>query len=252
MSIPVLPNFTRWAWAGLDARAKWADKFTAAAQNMDTIERLAVAEHVVPHVFQYVNIRNLIAETRRCLEYGLILAPFEELDKDKRPVTNSVTYYRCLIARPDRYSPHLSVVSSEGPACCQMAENARDAESVDSTYEQLRATTGRPGLASTLWRPMGLRLIPHQPCSYSCESSIRRAKDIILLAEKHGFKEATDTIQEVLSWQFKYTRLFGIAEVVTPVIKFYTRTNWTPTLETYGVANPHAVAVPVTLFRSPK
>lgn len=249
MSIPVLPNFTRWSWAGLEARSKWADKFVSAARDMNTIERLAVAETVVPHVFQYVKTNDLTRETHRCLEYGLILSPFDEWDKDKRPITARGAYYRCLITRPDTFRPLLSVISSEGPTCCQIAESVRGEESVDSTYEQLCATTGKPGLASTLWRPMGLRLVPHQPCSYSCEASTQRAKDIIALAEKHGFGEATNTIQEVLSWPFKYTRLFGIAEVVAPVVKFYSRTNWTPTLDKYGAENPHAVAVPVTLYR---
>lgn len=252
MSIPVLPNFVRWSWAGLEARKKWADLIFLAGTAMDSVERLAVAEGLVPHVFQHVKAHDLTEETRRCLEHGLVLAPFDEWDPNKRPVEHRGYYYRCLIARTENYRPHLSIINSEGPACCQIAENTRSRDSVDSIYEQLCATTGKPGLASTLWRPMGLRLIPHQPCSYSCESSIQRAKDMIALAQKHNFGWATDAIQEVYTWPVKYTRIFGIGEVVTPVVKFYYRTNWTPTLETWGVTNPHAVAVPVTLFRSPK
>jgi len=251
MSIPVLPNFVRWSWASVKAREAWAPKFANARHGMTVLERLAVAESVVPHVFQYVPARDLTTDAKRCLEYGLILVPLTEHDMDKRPTHQRPNFYHCLITRPDNYHPHLATLRTEGPVCCQIADSLRNNESVDATYEQLGATKGRPGLASTLWRPMGLRLIPHQPCSYSCESSIQRAKDIITLAEKHGFKDATDTIQEVLSWPFRYSRLFGITEVVTPVIRFYFRTDWTPTLEKYEVAD-EPKAIPMTLFRSPK
>ena len=248
MSIPVLPEFVRWTWKSLPIRETWAPKLAKARHEIRIIERLAVLEGVVPHIYHIVPVKELPNEAQTSLEYGLTLLPLEGLDKNKRPTKNHAEYYRCLITRPDSYSPILGLIKNIGPTCCQIAENARNEESVDSTYEQLRDTVGTPGLASTLWRPLGLRLVPHQPCSYSCEASIQLAKDIILLAEKKGFAETTDTIQEVLSWPFKYSRLFGIVEVVTPNIRLYSRSNWTPTKDTYEVAGPPKV-FPLTLHR---
>ena len=45
---------------------------------------------------------------------------------------------------------------------------------------------------------------------------------------EHGYREEMLTIREVLNWPVEWSRLFGIAEIVTPGLKISTRTDWTP------------------------
>jgi SAM-dependent methyltransferase len=46
-------------------------------------------------------------------------------------------------------------------------------------------------------------------------------------------------IAEVLHWPVEWSRLFGIAEITTPALKISTRTDWTPTKQSFSRAGQY-------------
>jgi hypothetical protein len=124
------------------------------------------------------------------------------------------------------------------PSCCQHAFIATwGAGHVDSTWEQWNATTRHQSIrqngAHTLLRWMGIRLVPHMPCAYDCAPSLTFADKFFNLGVTLGYKDDMVLMQEVMNWPIAWSRLFGIAEIVTPAVKISTRTDWTPTKDAF-------------------
>jgi SAM-dependent methyltransferase len=60
---------------------------------------------------------------------------------------------------------------------------------------------------------------------------------------RHGYLEEMRLIKEVLAWPVKWSRLFGIAEIITPAVKISTRTDWTPRKDEFSTSG---------MYRQPK
>lgn len=82
-----------------------------------------------------------------------------------------------------------------------------------------------PCEANILLRWLGIRLVPHLPCSFSCQASAAMGARWAALATEIGLEEESAWLREMLSWPVEWTALHGIAEVKTPVLKVMTRTD---------------------------
>lgn len=252
MSNPILPDWTRWAWASAAEREWWAPLFSAASTSYQMIERLAVVEGVRDAAYQIVSTDNLVREGVWAREHGLLCIPLTQTaivknysSKSDGSDPNGPLDYRVLYVRPERYQDTIGLTDQDSdrlgallgyPICCREAFRKTWGQGqVDSTWEQTldgRAPNG-PWAASTLMRWRGLRFVSHMPCQYQCTASAQIGQQMYDVGVKYGYREEMMLIREVLNWPVKWSRLFGIAELVTPGLKISTRSDWTPTKQAF-------------------
>lgn len=127
------------------------------------------------------------------------------------------------------------------PACCQnffndvwvggawidttwpMACNGGDARLVDKDVLEVRG----PLFSNILLRWLGVRAVPHLPCSFSCEASAAWGGRWTDLGMELGFADEIGWLREMLEWPVEWSALHGIAEIKTPVVKTSARTTST-------------------------
>ena len=105
-----------------------------------------------------------------------------------------------------------------------MAANSGSA-SEDGRLIEVESST--PFQANILWRWMGVRAVPHLPCSFACPHTVDFANRLMGLGRDLGFADEMEWIEEILNWPASWSALHGIAQVKTPVLKVSTRTDAT-------------------------
>lgn len=240
---PVLPDFTRTQWATPVERAWWLPLLQEASTAYVELERLAVVHGLRKACWQNIHPDTLVSMTEWARQHHILCVPTNIIRRTSGYSNNSETIrpgdaydYRCLFIRPEWYEGlKFSTDDERGyllgyPACCRAHFDATWGKGqVDSTYEQVRNSVYSVALEPhTLLRSLGVRLVSHMPCSFNCHHSAEIAQDTIKLAEKTGYNEQVKILQEVMKWPIHWTRLFGIAEYVTPALKITTRSDWTP------------------------
>lgn len=239
-------DFTRWQWAGLVERDYWAPQFRAASQAFQEIERLSVVEGLRPAAWQYVPAEQLVAATEWAQKHGLLCVPTGianpavAYSATARPYDSSKpVQIRVLYIRSKHYNDVFPFTDDEKigkmlgfPTCCREAfRETWGAGLVDSTFEQVRSTRN---LSHTFLRWMGIRLVPHMPCSTECKESEVLAQRFFVLGMEHGYRDEMQLIRDVLDWPIEASRLFGILQLETPALKIVTRTNWTAETERFS------------------
>jgi hypothetical protein len=76
-----------------------------------------------------------------------------------------------------------------------------------------------------LLRRIGVRAIPHLPCSFACEPSRRLSEAMIAVARTHGHTEEMTWLGEMLDWPLSWSARHGVAEIRSPVLKLATHTD---------------------------
>ncbi len=84
-----------------------------------------------------------------------------------------------------------------------------------------------PPLLNLLLRSIGLRAIPHFPCSMDCTDSLALAERFMDLGKSLGYSDEIQGLNEMLSWPAEWSALHGIAEIRTPIVKISTSTDAT-------------------------
>ena len=88
-------------------------------------------------------------------------------------------------------------------------------------------TISGPPLLNLLLRSIGVRAVPHFPCSIDCPDSVAFANRWMSLARSLGFADEAAQIEEMLAWPVEWSALHGIAEIRTPIVKITTQTDAT-------------------------
>jgi hypothetical protein len=114
---------------------------------------------------------------------------------------------------------------------------------VDGTWATVRRSLGlsepgRPKVhrlqsepwANIFWTSLGLRAIPHFPCSFDCTASRDLGQGLVRLGRQLGYDEEMRWLHEILSWPLQWSALHGIAELKSPVLKLATRTDATASM----------------------
>jgi len=91
---------------------------------------------------------------------------------------------------------------------------------------RLLAVHGRQQ-TNVLWRWLGIRPVPHLPCSAECVATRSFAEALAEVGRHWEFATEIEWLDEILSWPVEWSALHGIAEIKTPVLKFSTRTDAT-------------------------
>lgn len=247
---PVLPEWTRWAWASMVEREYWSSSILSAGKAWNEIERMSVVDGVRQAIRLTVPTSDIMQLSRWAAKYELALTLVDEtgiinnyssvLDAGgvgslivilSKPENLPAVYEYVRVKDQPRVGDEALGKLLGYPDCCrELFAKTWGAGQVDSTWEQY-ATTGNangPVECNMLWRWMNIRLVPHLPCSFQCEKTAAFGKKFRELFLKYGYVEELKTIDHVLGWTTRWSSINGLAEIESQIIKVCTRTDWAP------------------------
>jgi hypothetical protein len=253
-----LPEFVRISWVNDEARAVWEERISAVARAWAEIEWRAVAAGARRCAIVRPTPSQFLEQAPRWVEAGLASLPVE-LIGDPGPYSSAASpakagepFLMLLVlgslddVREFRHAWEASDQERIGtllgyPPCCReffrqvwvelgmtdttwpMAMN-----SVHEREGQREVVVDGPPQANILWRWMGVRAVPHLPCSFRCAETVEFADRLIDVGRGCGYGAEMDWMLEILDWSVQWSALHGIAEIKTPVLKVSARTDATP------------------------
>lgn len=260
-----LGDFTRIAWTTAEAQSEWEPRIARVSAMLQEVERQSVAEGQRACALLSVDPAQLVEIGAWAAERELCLLPLSRQAASPysysavgRPAEAGEPFtYRAVLGTPAavkamRRAWEASDNRAMGellgyPACCRdffedvwvkagwidttwpmacgsVADGAPDGASIE---------VSGPAAANILLRWLGVRAVPHLPCSFGCAASAAMGEAWLGLGRAHGHAEAAADLLEMLDWPMEWSALHGLAEIKTPVNKVSTRT----------VATPHKLVV---------
>lgn len=241
-------DWTRTIWASPEAKEVWAPRFSRVSRAWAEAERRSVLEGVREGALLSVPPDQLPQQTRRAAASGLVLLPLGRLAASgsysaaaRSPEAGEDWTWRTALTRPELSSEWYGAWERSDdeaigrllgfPECCRRFFCETWGEKIDTTWWMVDAEERWTVVQiwhdprnNILLRWLGLRAVPHLPCSFDCEPTREVADKMLPLlpeAERAWLLEA-------LGWPVEWSGLHGIAEIKTPVVKVSARTDWTP------------------------
>ena len=218
----LLPEFFRLIWVSDQAKAVWSARLRQAGKAWATLEWQSVA----------AGLRRF-AVVRSGGEWAAQGLNDESLEADRNGGGSELM----VVGRSNLGAfreawlgqQHGAIGEMLGyPACCVRAFERRYAagDILDQTWAIAAQTTGKAealieiesagmALGNVFWRWMGLRAIPHLPCSFACPAAGEFGEKLLSLASHQGFEAEAGWLRELVSWPVEWSSLHGIAEVKT-------------------------------------
>jgi hypothetical protein len=260
-----LPDFTRIIWHNADARSVWTERLSKINSAWLRIEQQAVVDGRRDACLTFANPQQLPeyagwAAARKLTVVPLALTGLShQYSSSSQPLVSGQPFqYRVALTRPELALDWIQAWNDQGkglnnqrigellgyPACCRaFFEKVWVTDGgVDTSWEQALGTEGAqphqegnriviaadtPPEANILLRWLGVRLVPHLPCSFNCQATVDAARMFAEVGRKMGYEQEVEWIYEMLSWPVEWTGLHGIAEIRTPVVTISTRTTAT-------------------------
>jgi hypothetical protein len=244
----VLRGFVRKAWASAAAERTWSSRFARIRAAVGRVEWMSVVRGLRPCALLQLPIHQIESCASLWAAEGLAWKRLGEssprigawwLDADLR--RNSASC-RIVLGRKRENSDfeqawnasdHNRIGELLGyPPCCRsFFEQVAQAQSCVDTVWPMSAhephiqdrVLGRladgPPASNILLQSLGVRAIPHCPCSFGCRETARLAEDLQEVAAAQGNMEEYGWLTSILSWPMEWSALHGIAEIRTPVLK---------------------------------
>ncbi|HEU4925683.1 MAG TPA: class I SAM-dependent methyltransferase [Vicinamibacterales bacterium] len=255
----VLPDFTRISWVNDRAREVWEPRISRIGSAWAQIEWRSVEAGIRRCALTSVPSEQLVARSMEWAARGLSMMPVAMSGTSPGYASTSIAprvgepfEYRVAIGALADVAELKRAIDGGGdgtmgrllgfPDCCiaffrktwveegcvdttwAMAANSGR---VDDTGRLIEIDADTPFQANILWRWVGPRAVPHLPCSFSCQATVRLADTLRAFGRQAGYGAEMDWLEEILSWPASWSALHGIAEVKTPVLKVSTRTDAT-------------------------
>jgi hypothetical protein len=115
-----------------------------------------------------------------------------------------------------------------------MAERSADATPDSSTLVVSGAVE-----ANILWRWMGVRAVPHLPCSFRCEATVEFGQRLAECARRSGYEKELEWMYELLNAPVEWSALNGVATIKTPFLEVTTSTDAVATTRSIRRAGVH-------------
>ena len=263
LSIKRLPfrmaDFTRYSWVSEDARAVWEKRIDQIVNAWSEIEWLAVSEGIRKCALRLIAPDLFVEFANNMAIHGLAAIPVSIQSAGTQPYYNTVSAYQA--GKPFNY--HIVIGRLEDaaqfkvayefnnqeemgellgyPECCRrfFQKTWIDEQFIDTTWPMAFNTTKPkidsstievegPNETNILLRWLGVRTVPHLPCSFHCHSTVEKAKEFISLGRRNSYTIEMDWLTEMLSWPVEWSALHGIAEIKTPIVKILSCTDATP------------------------
>lgn len=235
-------EFARSVWVSDRACSEWEQKICRIAAAWRRLEWKTALKGIRSGAILWVSRDELAALDNTLRPSGLSTLVLQAIDHGPSPAGDSVIL-RIALGKPKTLRAFRSAwakrdASAMGellgyPRCCRVAfdraasqPGAQDAvwkaalaDNAGSRERDALEIKGPPQVNIMLAR-IGVRLIPHQPCSFTCAESLELAERFRSAADTTEELEALDAARQMLSWPISWSAANGIAEVKTPVLKF--------------------------------
>ena len=232
----MIPEFFRGpVWISEEARRAWEPRLKAASALWQVLERASVEHGLrrscllmvhsseLPAVSQWAaKIGKQVAVLGACRLSGSYSAGNAATGVDGfkvavTPEQNVADWHRAYQENDNELIGALLGF----PKCCRdfFAETWGKG-SRDGTM-QMKSEEFEPlAVSNILLRWLGIRFVPHLPCSSFCRETDELAIEMAGLGDRLGFRTQVAEALEILNWPMTYTTLHGVCEVTTPVLKF--------------------------------
>jgi hypothetical protein len=254
----VLPDFTRINWVSQQAEERWANRLARIKYRFSLLEVLSVSERQRRCCIVCVSPVELVEQVKFWLKYDLSFLPIDRIGVSRFiysstavPLAQNNNFvYKVVVGKPKELKKFLEAWTSSNdlqigsllgyPECCiRFFNNHWTIQGhIDTTWAMAMQTGNKhvndriveidgPPHTNILWRWVGVRAVPHLPCSFDCKNTITFAKAFWKCANASQSKEY-EWLNEILSWPVEWTALHGIAEIKTPILKVTARSDATP------------------------
>jgi hypothetical protein len=257
-----LPEWTRVIWTSSIAKGTWEPRLGKIIKAWNKVERTARDS------IQVVSPENLPGLVYEMSEIGRVVVPLDKIGRtpvyasSHIPIVEGQPWdYKVALTTPEfvkvwlqayKEGNDLLIGSLLGyPKCCVefFIRVWVKERFLDTTWPMVEYS-GVPIVGKSvavkcipqcnvLMRWVGVRLVPHLPCSFACQKTIESAEVFAKAFKDLDLSEEYNWCMEMLSWPTEWTALHGIAEIKNPVLKVSARTDATG--EEYRVhVNGHA------------
>lgn len=244
---PFLQEFCRKQWTSARVRCAWESRIQKVSNAFLAAEIASVEVGVRQATLQDVHPQNLARLSQQAAKRGLVVTPLAQKSQGKNYTASSVELrkgepwtYRAVITTPSASVKFAQAWNEEDsevmgrmlgyPKCCRdRFQDTWNQGSVDPTWD-MDDKDGGPIEANILLRWLGVRLIPHLPCGFRCKETVEFGKEMRSVMSSQEAEWAT----QLLSMPMKWSSLFGIGEVVTPIFTLNFRSDVSHELRTFS------------------
>ena len=221
-----LKESSRVSWANTEAQKCWEPRAKAINSEWLVLERQLVSMGHRAAALQYLTPMEIPKAIEWAKESHMTVAiiGYDSQLGLRLVFTRKVDQFQ----RAWRNQEHAVIGALLGyPSCC-----IRFFESVWGNQQRADTTwfmtempdNGEVKIASAPYTSMmlsrlGVRFVPHLPCSFNCKSSIALARENMHAWEKTGDHKALAWAKTMLSWPVEWTALHGLSEVKTPYVR---------------------------------
>lgn len=243
-----LDEFVRVSWVSDQARYVWEQKFTDLSRVFTRVERASVDEHFCRlrgAALLNCSPSELINLAKDASDMGLVAVPLQQMGSvghyqsagvgfnPDKPWEYKVAYGHSDHVRDLVHAYEFNDWSRVGyilgyPSCCRKFFQKYWVE--EKWFDTTWPMVGQDDFSllnfnpanNILLRWLGLRLVSHLPCSFTCESTQVNAGFYSAVADKLGLSREWEQLIEILSWPVEWNSLHGVAQIITPVCKITT------------------------------
>ncbi|KKM00392.1 hypothetical protein LCGC14_1804870 [marine sediment metagenome] len=215
-------------WASPAARLEWELVLTTAQAAWAELELLSVSEGVREAALLHLTPEELVRATHDAAGQGLLVVP----------LACEGGQTRAALTRPPRFADWLEAWSGCDdeaigellgfPGCCREHFCRTWGRGLTDTVATI-ARDGKidgPPEANLLLRHLGVRLVPHLPCSPTCEATVALGKDLAHVVARAGVDPGP--LYRLLNLPVTYSALHGVAVIETPHFRLWAGTDYTP------------------------
>jgi radical SAM protein with 4Fe4S-binding SPASM domain len=261
------PEFTRSVWVSDRAASEWEDKIKRIAATWRRLEWRTVVKGVRKSALMLLSANELESLRSALGQVNMGVSVLQVL-KHRHPNADDGIVFRVAVGTPKALKSfrvawvkkdHDAMGELLGyPRCCRSAFNSEYLRSglQDSTWqaaggcskpdgESHALEVKGPPQVNALLAKIGVRLIPHIPCSFTCEESLRLARQFQRVADTAEEEESIEMALEMLAWPMAWSAVNGIAEIKTPIMKVNYGTDRVPqrrSVQYLGERYPEAAA----------
>ncbi len=226
-------------WTSPESHELFAPKLALAKAGWDELEPMSVSSGVRPSALLSLTAEELVSASKAIIREGLEIVVLGQM-----PIANSSVNsyssnaprvgtpgFRAALCRPGLSKAWLKAWEQEDdetigellgfPSCCRkfFQDQWKKNRQVDPTH----VMDGGPDGAwevNIMLRWLGVRLVPHLPCSWNCAESLKLAQSLFELGMKSGMQREMSALYEILSLPMSYSLKNGIGFVETEHFRF--------------------------------
>lgn len=232
-------------WASDAVRLEWQDRIEAAAKAWEELEVLSVTAGIRRSALIYLSPSELVTATAAAAAQGMAVTPLVAVDGSIRCALSTADLAATWIAAW-RASNNALIGELLGfPKCCiEFFARVWDGAHRDTTWAMVADGIPADGPigANILLRRLGVRLVPHLPCSFQCRATAELAGRMLEAGRAAGIEDV-DEISRLLALPMKWGACNGAAVLqVADLFRFAYETDPSP-----AVSFSRAGVLPVPL-----